>query len=153
MAATDKPDPMAPVGGAPQAETSPLRMVTITVDDFDPVRRFFCGVLGMVAAAEPRGGPDGEALAAHWGVDAFSVDAMVFRQPFVEGAAMLRAVRAPASAPLARPGYDSKYIGPLGCGFPIHDLDARERMANALGFQSSAGIRLMDFPRADGVHL
>ncbi len=150
MALSDKPDPMAPVRTQQPAETSPLRAVTIATDDFDRTRRFYCGVLGMVAERAPLDGADAAALAAHWGLDAAPSHVMVLRQPGASGAAIVRAVLTPSSHPLARPAYDSRFVGPLGFGFPIRDLGAREQVANAFGFVASAGIRRMDFPRADG---
>jgi catechol 2,3-dioxygenase-like lactoylglutathione lyase family enzyme len=128
-----------------------LQAVTIVTSDLGPVRRFYSGALGMAAQAVMLDGAQAAGLATHWGFEPpEKLDMLVFRQPFAEGGAILRAVERPGLAPVRRPEYHSRYAGPLGFGFPMLDMAARQRIALDMGFRASAGIKRMDFPRADG---
>lgn len=144
-------DPMAPSAVDQTARTSPMRAVTVATSDLARARRFYSGVLGMVPTVQRVTGPSCEALRAHWGLPkASALEIALFAQPFAKSSGILRVVVIDPEAPVKRPHYDSKFLGPLGFGFPIDGLGEREQMANAMGFASSAGIRRMDFPRADG---
>ncbi len=90
-------------------------------------------------------------LAAHWGLPPQAAYEYVrlFRIG-LEGALQLRLVGVDSALPTQRPALDSRFDGPLGVGYPVRDLKARNIVVDALGFGSTAGLTLMAFPRADG---
>lgn len=144
-------DPMIPPAGERVGLTSPLRMVTVATGDMAATRRFYEGALGMTATAVHLSGTEGRALAKHWGLRLSKApDVVIFSAPGAPGSGRVRAVAVDASLPAARPGRDSRYLGPLGLGFASSDLTDREKLVNGQGFVSTAGVKRMDFARADG---
>ncbi len=149
---TKQADPMVPGPDEQPGLTSPLRAVTVSTGEPDETRRFYSGALGMTATSVRVEGAEAAELAALWqvaGREAF--DFTLFTQPHAAaGGAIVRAFHVPGALPTSRPGYDSKYVGPLGFGFPVDDLHIRARIAEAVGYTLTAGVKQMDFPRADG---
>ena len=144
-------DPMLPRSSVQDARTLPLRVVTITTSDLVATRRFYQGALGMDAELVTLRDDDARALAAHWGLGATDVLEMaLFRQPGADNAASVRAIRVPETQASFRPAYDSRIVGPLGFGFPIRGLDRRYQVVQAHGFEATADVVSMAFPREDG---
>lgn len=143
-------DPMLPVSSVEDATISPIRALTIMSGDLDATRRFFQAGMDMSAELTTLDGPQAAALAAQWGLEPGPVEMILFRHPDAQGAALVRAVKAPEGLAVMRPGYDSRPIGPLGFGYAGEDLEARRTIMEALGFETTAGVMYMDFPRADG---
>jgi catechol 2,3-dioxygenase-like lactoylglutathione lyase family enzyme len=144
-------DPMVPPAAEAAARVSPLRMVTVTTGDMAATRRFYEAAMGMKGVAARVTGAAAARLARHWGMAPSPfIDTVLFTYPASPTSVAVRAVAVPATLPPARPGRDSKYMGPLGFGFASSDIPARQRAAADQGFTSSAGIKRMDFPRADG---
>lgn len=150
--ATGEPaDPMLPRSSVEDARTLPLRVVTITTGDLIATRRFYQGALGMDMEMVTLRDEDARELAAHWGLGATDVlEIALFRQPGAEGAASVRAISVPEAQASFRPAYDSRIVGPLGFGFPIRGLARRYQMVQAHGFEATADVVSMAFPREDG---
>jgi catechol 2,3-dioxygenase-like lactoylglutathione lyase family enzyme len=145
------PDPMLPTSDDSKAITLPLRIVTVTTSDLNRTRRFYQGAMSMDLELIESRGADAGRLAEHWGLprrDALTV--AVFRRETIEGSVAVRAIVVDADVPTLRPGYDSRIVGPLGVGFPVNGLPRRLEIAGALGFETTAGAKMMAFPRADG---
>ena len=143
-------DPMAPTSSAADAITSPLAAVSVATGDLETARRFYQGVLGLAPREETLTGPAARRLARHWGLgptDRLSVT--VFSNPYAPGSAMVRVVAVPADTPTGRPDVSSRYIGPLGFGMPMINIEQRKAIVSAFGFESTAGVVSMNFPRAD----
>lgn len=150
-AQSEAPDPMVPVSSAEDATISPMRALTIMSGDLDATRRFLQGAMDMSAELVTLSGADAEAQRARWGVPGEGdLEMAVFRHPAADGAAIVRAVQGDPDTAVMRPGYDSRPVGPLGFGFAGENLARRFEIAQALGFESTAGVMYMDFPRADG---
>lgn len=144
-------DPMIPPATEPAARVSPLRMVSVATGDMAATRRFYERAMGMRAAPARATGAAAMALSKHWGMAPTAVvDTIIFTYPATSGSVAVRAISVPATLPTARPGLDSRYLGPLGFGFASGDIAARDRAVTAEGFTSSVGVKRMDFPRADG---
>jgi catechol 2,3-dioxygenase-like lactoylglutathione lyase family enzyme len=144
-------DPMRPRSDATSALCSPLRILTITSGDLQATRRFYQGALGLVPETFVPDDDWAAALIEHWGLlpsRPLRID--VFRRPGLDDAFELRVIEVPGALPVMRPHYIGEYIGALGLGFPSDDLEVRDRIVRALGFDSTAGITRMDFSRADG---
>ncbi len=144
-------DPMRPRSDAAAALCSPLRALTITSGDLQATRRFYQGALGLVPESYTPDEAVADALIEHWNLlPARPLRMLVFRRPGLDDAFDLRVIEVPQTVPVMRPHYVGEYIGALGLGFPSDDLEIRDRIVRALGFDSTAGITRMDFPRADG---
>jgi catechol 2,3-dioxygenase-like lactoylglutathione lyase family enzyme len=144
-------DPMRPLSSVEDATTSPMRAVTVMAGDLDLTRRFYQGALDMSAELDTLEGEDAQALAAAWGFDFTGpIDMVIFHHPDAQGAAIVRAIQAPDALTVMRPAYDSAFLGPLGFGFAGEDLASRARIVEEMGFTSTAGVKSMNFPRADG---
>lgn len=144
-------DPMRPRSDAAAALCSPLRALTIASGDLQATRRFYQGALGLVPENYTPDDASAGALIEHWGLlPARPLRMVVFRRPGLDDAFELRVIEVPRSLPVMRPHYVGEYIGALGLGFPSDDLEVRDRIVRALGFDSTAGITRMNFPRADG---
>lgn len=147
----DKDDPMRPRSNAASALCSPLRVLTITTGDLQATRRFYQGAFGLVPEIFEPGERQAAELIAHWGLlPSRPLRVIVFHRPGLDDAFQLRAIEVPPTLPVLRPRYVGEYVGALGLGFPSDDLEIRDRIVRALGFDSTAGITRMDFPRADG---
>lgn len=145
------PDPMAPVSAVEDAAISPMRALTLMSGDLDATRRFLQGAMDMSAELVTLTGEAAQAQRARWGVPGEGdLEMALFRHPKAGGAAIVRAVQAGPEMTVMRPGYDSRPVGPLGFGFAGENLARRFEIAQALGFESTAGVMYMDFPRADG---
>ena len=143
-------DPMLPTTNVEDALVSPLRIVTVITADLENARRFYQGALGMSMSPVSVTGTEAATLIKHWGLDSKeTVTGAIFKQPQVPDAAIVRAIEVSGYAPLSRPGYESRYVGPLGFGFPGDDLNFRTRIVENFGYESTAGVKSMDFPRAD----
>jgi catechol 2,3-dioxygenase-like lactoylglutathione lyase family enzyme len=148
---TGTDDPMRPQSDAASALCSPLRALTITSGDLQATRRFYQGALGLVPGILEPDEAVASALISHWGLlPARPLRIVMFRRPGLDDAFELRVIEVPGALPVMRPHYVGDYIGALGLGFPSDDLEVRDRIVRALGFDSTAGITRMDFPRADG---
>lgn len=144
-------DPMLPTSSVADATTSPIRAMTIMSGDLDATRRFFQAGMDMSAELITLEGAEADAIRMQWGVEAAGpIEMALFRHPEADGAAIVRAVQAPEGLAVMRQGYDSRPIGPLGFGFAGDDLEARRTIMEALGYETTAGVMYMDFPRADG---
>ena len=144
-------DPMQPTSSPESAGTLPLGVVTIITGDLQATRRFYQGVMGMAFRLTEHDGASADALAAHWGLPATgTLRVALFSRPEAEGAATLRVIERPDVNDTLRPGYDTRPIGPLGFGFPVRGLDRRYAIARAMGFEATAEVVTMAFPRADG---
>jgi catechol 2,3-dioxygenase-like lactoylglutathione lyase family enzyme len=144
-------DPMLPRDDGRAVLVEPLAAVTLTTGNLAAARRFYQGALGMSPEFHRVEGEAATRLAAHWGLPAQAAYEYVrlFR-PGLEGALQLRLVAVDSALPTKRPALDSRFDGPLGVGYPVRDLKARNIVVEALGFGSTAGLTLMAFPRADG---
>lgn len=144
-------DPMRPRSDAATALCSPLRVLTITTGDLRATRRFYQGALGLVPQSFEPDAATARTLVEHWGLlPSQPLRIVMFRRPCLDDAFALRVIEVPAALPVMRPHYIGEYVGALGLGFPGDDLEVRDRIVRAFGFDSTAGITRMDFPRADG---
>ena len=151
-AQADEPrDPMEPASDPATAFASPLHVVTVTTGDPVAMRRLLQGSFALTPAFHAVTGPEAAALVAHWGLPATGqLEIVTFSRPDLPESASLRVIPVPPSMPSSRPGYGAAYPGGLGIGFPVAGLQARERIIEAYGFRSAAGVMAMQFPRADG---
>lgn len=143
-------DPMQPTSNPADALVSPLRAVTIATGDPRATRRFYQGALSMTPAVAELAGAEALALRQHWGMPpGDSLRVTTFGRFGLDDAITVRAVEVPPDTPVLRPGYNSEYLGALGLGFPTADIERRDGVVRAMGFESVVGITRMDFPRAD----
>ena len=139
------PDPMAPTSSAEDALVGSLRAVTVVTADADAALPFYEEGLSLSASEAP----PTDTLASHWGATRIN-RVITLSRPGAEGAAVVRLVEVPGAAEASRPGYDSQLVGALGFGLPGSDLDGRTARVEAAGYETTAGVQRMDFPRADG---
>jgi catechol 2,3-dioxygenase-like lactoylglutathione lyase family enzyme len=150
-AAGEAVDPMQPASSSEAARTLPLRFVTVTTGDLQAARRFYQGAMGMEFQRVDLDGAAVAALAGHWGLPASAaLQVAIFSRPEAAGAAARRVIELPGDRDTLRPGYDTRPVGPLGFGFPVRGLDRRYAIARAMGFEATAEVVTMAFPRADG---
>lgn len=123
----------------------PLAEITIVVEDMAEADRFFGNALGF-----EREDLTPDALAP-LGLASDRVDAVVvFSRPDSPETASVRVVDAKGERPSSRPGVESRFAGPLGAGFAGADIPGALEAVQTAGFESTAGVQTMDFPRADG---
>ncbi|MCC5867849.1 MAG: VOC family protein [Gammaproteobacteria bacterium] len=144
-------DPMIPSSSQSDATTLPLAAVTIVTGEPLRARRFFQGAMNMQLARHVLDDQTALALSAHFGLALEAGTAVdVLSQPDAPGAAVVRLIEVADDLPTRRPAYDARLIGPLGFGLPVNGLETRHAIANSLGFESTAGVMTMAFPRQDG---
>lgn len=149
--ASESRDPMEPASDPAAAFASPLRVVTVTTGDAVAMRRLLQGAFGLTPAFNEVTGDEAAALVAHWRLPPLRrLEVITFSRPDLPGGATVRVIAVPPATPSSRPGYGAAYPGGLGIGFPVSGLPARERIIEAYGFRSAAGVMAMQFPRADG---
>jgi catechol 2,3-dioxygenase-like lactoylglutathione lyase family enzyme len=144
-------DPMLPRNDGRPVLVGPLAAVTLTTGDLAACRRFYQGALGLSPEFHRLQGAGAQQLAAHWGLPTQDEYEYVrLYRPGLEGALQIRLIGVDAALPARRPNLDSRFDGPLGVGLPVRDLQTRNRVVEAMGFGSTAGLTSMAFPRADG---
>ena len=144
------PDPMRPQSSPDDAEVSPLSALTLVTGDMAASRRFYQGGLDLNHTAVSLEGEAAQHLARHWNMAPRErIDIAVYAQPAAAGSSIVRIVEASPDLPSGRPQLSSRYLGPLGFGLPMLDIERRLTTVEALGFESTAGVSRMDFPRAD----
>lgn len=144
-------DPMVPSSSPDEARTLPLAAVTIATGEPLRARRFFQGAMNLQHVREALDAETARALSGHFGLALEAGTTVhVLSQPGAPGAAVVRLIEVADDLPTRRPGYDARLIGPLGFGLPVNGLDTRHAIANGLGFESTAGVMTMAFPRHDG---
>ncbi len=149
--AAEPRDPMEPASDPAAAYASPLGIVTVTTGDPTAMRRLLQGAFGLTPSLHTLTGPEAAAVVTHWGLPPSDrLEITTFSRPDLPEAASVRVIAVPPSTPSSRPGYGAAYPGGLGIGFPVAGLQARERIIEAYGFRSAAGVMAMQFPRADG---
>ena len=138
-------DPLAAASSTDPAAASPIRQVTLYVDDSLTVRRFFADAMAMIAGQAYE---VSSAAARRAGLTP-GATATVFTRPGSE-AASVRVLASPAAPPPLRPSHTAQAPGGLAIGMPVADQAARERIVTAAGFTSVVGATQMTLPRGDG---
>ncbi|MDA8555687.1 hypothetical protein N9K98_10820, partial [Luminiphilus sp.] len=144
-------DPMLPASSSADAVTSPLAAVTVMSHDLEASRAFYEGALSMTAEPISLTVDEAQLLKQHWALNEVdAIEGFVFSNPGAQGSAVVRVLRAPEDMPSGRPNLSSRYSGPLGFGLPDTNMPRRLVEVQTRGFKSTAGIKRMAFPRADG---
>ncbi len=144
-------DPMVPVSSPDEAVTLPLAAVTIATGELQQARRFFQGAMNMQLERQVLDAEAALALSEHFALALEAGGAVtVLSQPGAPGAAVIRLIEVDDARPTRRPGYDARLIGPVGFGLPVNGLEIRHAIAQSFGFDSTAGVMTMAFPRHDG---
>jgi len=144
-------DPMVPSSSQDEARTLPLAAVTIATGEPLRARRFFQGAMNMHLTRQVLDAETALTLSAHFGLALEAGTTVeVLSQPGAPGSAVVRLIEIADDLPTRRPAYDARLIGPLGFGLPVNGLNTRHTIANSLGFESTAGVMTMAFPRHDG---
>ena len=144
-------DPMLPASSSADAVTSPLAAVTVMSHDLEASRAFYEGALSMTAEPISLTVDEAQLLKQHWALNEVdAIEGFIFSNLGAQGSAVVRVLRAPEDMPSGRPNLSSRYSGPLGFGLPDTDMPRRLVEVQTRGFKSTAGIKRMAFPRADG---
>ena len=143
--ATAQTDPLVAASGTDPTAASPLRQVTLYVEDGSAARRFFVDAMDM-AASQTRTLSSAVARRAGLTRGATVTD---FARPRLE-AASVRVFASPSAPPPLRPAHAAQAAGGLAMGMPVADQMAREKIVSAAGFTSVVGATQMTLPRGDG---
>ena len=143
--ATAQVDPLIAASVADPSAASPLRQVTLFVDDESAARRFFVDAMTMVAMPTHK---LSAAAARRVGL-ARDANALVMTRPGLE-AANVRIFSSPSAPPPLRPTHAAQAPGGLAMGMPVADQMKREKIVSAAGFTSVVGATQMTLPRGDG---
>ncbi len=150
-------DPFQPVSRAADQLVGPLEAVTLVTTDAERATRFFVDAMQMTLARDAE--PSIDEAGARRRLLALSSRVtwreLVFERPSVPSAIRVQVLVMPSSGEGSagaeiRPGMNALLQGGLSLGFPVADMRARERRVKRAGFESTAGITQMYFPRSDG---
>ena len=140
-------DVFAPQSTPDEALVGPLHTITYVTADSTGAQRFFVDGLGLDAGDVVSLGAE---QAAYLGVQA-ATEAQCFSLPSAGRDSQIRALYVGADSPLLRAGIDGRHVGGLSIGFPMTDLAAREQIVAIAGFDSSVGVKLIEFTSPDGI--
>ncbi len=141
-------DIFVPKSSPDDALAGPLHTVTLVTRDRETMERIFTEGYGLVSS----GWEDADAgTASYLGFDASQAISVCGFTKAGEGANIqIRVIHIHQDTPLVRPDYSGLNTGGATISFPINDLRAHEERMNAIGVESTIGVKEMEFTSPTG---
>lgn len=138
--------------GTKPGTVGPLHTITVVTAAAEPMHRFLAEGIGLTPLPGPELTADGQSrIATYLGLptsSAWSVQA--FRQSEGSANSQVRVFSSQAADKVVRPEVNGRFVGGLSIGFAMDDLAKREGVMRDAGFESSVGVKSLEFSKPDG---
>lgn len=130
----------------------PLHTITVVTATPKEMHRFLAQGIGLAAKPDITLSEDDQTrIGAYLGMPestAWSVQA--YHRGDGRGNTQVRVIGIDSPGEVVRPEVNGRYVGGLSIGFAMDDLEAREAVMREHGFESSVGVKSLEFAKPDG---